>query len=148
MIQAIFCSAWSKSYKTTTNKTKTIQDYLGGSSVHKSTCSRQLGSSLQLGLMRYFHENAFVWCVHSGWICLEWGRCCAATCALYHIVWFFVCALPLTFISQCADNYISSLDVAFVGLGHKIVCTLSVTGGGCTKDSEACFDWISWFSMF
>jgi hypothetical protein len=29
--------------KTTTNKTKTIQDYLGGSSVQKSTCSRQLG---------------------------------------------------------------------------------------------------------
>ena len=40
--------------KTTTNKTKTIQDYLSGSSVHKSTCSRQLGTSLQLGLMRYF----------------------------------------------------------------------------------------------
>jgi hypothetical protein len=37
--------------KTTTNKAKTIQDYLGGSSVQKSTCSRQLGSSLQLGLM-------------------------------------------------------------------------------------------------
>ena len=52
--------------KTTTNKTKTIRDYLGGSSVHKSTCSRQLGSSLQFGLMRYFHENAFVCCVQSG----------------------------------------------------------------------------------
>ena len=65
----------------------TIQEYLSGSSVQKSTCSPQLGSSLQLGLMRYFHENAF--CVHSRWICFEWGRCCVATCALYHIVWFF-----------------------------------------------------------
>ena len=37
--------------KTTTNKTKTIQDYLGGSSVQKSISSRQLRSSLQLGLM-------------------------------------------------------------------------------------------------
>jgi hypothetical protein len=35
----------------TTNKTKTIKDYLGGSSVQKSTCSRQLGSSLHLWLM-------------------------------------------------------------------------------------------------
>jgi hypothetical protein len=32
-------------------KQKTILDYLGGSSVQKSTCSHQLGSSLQLGLM-------------------------------------------------------------------------------------------------
>lgn len=40
--------------KTTTDKTKTIQDYLGSSSIHKSTCSHQLGSSLQLGLMNYF----------------------------------------------------------------------------------------------
>jgi hypothetical protein len=37
--------------KTTTNKTKTIQDYLGGSSVE---------------LMSYFQENAFVCCMHSG----------------------------------------------------------------------------------
>jgi hypothetical protein len=37
--------------KTATNKKKKVQDYLGGSSVQKSTCSRQLGSSLQLGLM-------------------------------------------------------------------------------------------------
>jgi hypothetical protein len=36
--------------KTTTNKTKTIQDYLGGSSVQKTTCSHQLESSLKLGL--------------------------------------------------------------------------------------------------
>ena len=47
-------------------KKKTIQDYLVRSSEHKSTCSQQLGSSLQLRLMSYFQENAFVCCVHSG----------------------------------------------------------------------------------
>ena len=65
MIQAIFCWALSQFYKTTTNKTKTIQDYLGGSSIHKSTCSCQLGSSLQLGLMRLLYvvctAGEFVW---------------------------------------------------------------------------------------
>jgi hypothetical protein len=37
--------------KTTANQTKAIQDYLGGSSLQKSTCSRQPGLSLQLGLI-------------------------------------------------------------------------------------------------
>ena len=50
--------------KTTTNETQTIQDYLGGSRVQKSTCSHQRGSSLQLGLMREFQENAFVCCMY------------------------------------------------------------------------------------
>jgi hypothetical protein len=63
--------------KTTTTKTKTIQDYLGGNSVQKSTCLHQLGSSLQLGLISLFPENDLVCCMHSVWICLEWGRCCA-----------------------------------------------------------------------
>ena len=36
--------------------------------VHKSTCLRQLGSSLQVGLMSYFQENTFVCFVHSGLI--------------------------------------------------------------------------------
>ena len=42
--------------KMTTNKTKTITDYLGrnGIRVQKSICSRQLGSSLQSGLFIYY----------------------------------------------------------------------------------------------
>ena len=53
--------------KTARNKTKTIQEYLGGSSVQKRTCLRQLESSLQLGLMReyfcmlYAQRVEFVW---------------------------------------------------------------------------------------
>ena len=27
--------------------------------------------------------------MHSRGICLEWGRFCATTCALYHVVWFY-----------------------------------------------------------
>ena len=49
----LFNHFWhAQTTKTTTNETKTIQDYLGSSSVHKTTCSHQLGSSLQL--MNYF----------------------------------------------------------------------------------------------
>ena len=46
--------------KITTNKTKTITDYLVGKRVHKSISSCQLGSSLKSSFNSYWHENASV----------------------------------------------------------------------------------------
>lgn len=75
--------------KTTANKTKTIQDYLGGSSVQMLTTT---------GIITPVRVNELIprkcFCMHSGWICLELGQCCA--CYL----------LPAPYITMC-DFFIS-----------------------------------------
>ena len=74
----LICGMQKQQRRQQTNK-KTIQDYLGGSSVQKSTCSHQLGSSLQLGLCT---AGEFVW---------NEGGTVPATCYL----------LPAPYITMC-----------------------------------------------
>ena len=44
----------------------------------------QVGSSLQTRFIWHMHENYFICCVHSWWMCLWVGCYCATVCALYH----------------------------------------------------------------
>ena len=44
--------------------------------------------------------------MHSGEICLEWGHCCAATCALYHVLWFFTIQTAITIIFRLYGCFI------------------------------------------
>jgi hypothetical protein len=75
--------------KTTTNKTKAIQDYLSGSSVQKSTCSHQLGSSIQFGYTKLIPRESFC-TLYAQRVNLFGMRAVVcllpATCALYHDV--------------------------------------------------------------
>jgi hypothetical protein len=63
---------------------KTIQDYLGGSILRKSTCSHQLGSSLQLIPRECF---CIVYAQRVNLFGMRAVLCLLpATCALYHVL--------------------------------------------------------------
>ena len=53
------------------NKNKDHYYYWGGRRVHTFTCSSQLGSSLNSGLIWYFHANTFVYYLHSALMFLQ-----------------------------------------------------------------------------